>query len=211
MKRLVVAMTGASGAQLGIRLLQSLRASADIEIHLVLSKWARATIELETQHSVRDVMALADVVHSANDQAASISSGSFHTDGMVIVPCSMRTLAAVRTGYSDGLIARAADVTLKERRRLVLVPREAPLSEIHLDNMLVLARMGAVIMPPMPAFYNRPETIDDIIEHISNRVLDQLNIPAPDATRWEGVGTVRTGVAADNSTTDASVNPAGAS
>ncbi len=211
MKRLVVAMTGASGAQLGVHLLHTLRATTDIEIHLILSKWARATIELETPHSVGAVTALADVVHSANDQAASISSGSFHTDGMVIIPCSMRTLAAVRTGYSDGLIARAADVTLKERRRLVLVPREAPLSEIHLDNMLALARMGAVIMPPMPAFYNRPETIDDIIKHISNRVLDQLGIPAPDASRWEGIGTARAGGPTRNSHTDTAADPAGAS
>ncbi len=209
MKRLIVAMTGASGAQLGVRLLQSLRADGGIEVHLILSKWARATIELETPHSVREVTALADVVHSANDQAASISSGSFHTDGMVIIPCSMRTLAAVRSGYSDGLIARAADVTLKERRRLVLVPREAPLSEIHLDNMLVLARMGAVIMPPMPAFYNRPQTVDDIIKHISDRVLDQLNIPAPDATRWGGIGTTRATAAANTSDTPIGVNPAG--
>lgn len=193
MKRLVVAMTGASGARLGVHLLQTLQPMPDVEVHLIVSKWARATIEFETSSTVRDVYDLADVVHSAGNQAATISSGSFRTDGMVVVPCSMKTLAGIRSGYADGLIGRAADVVLKERRRLVLVAREAPLSEIHLENMLALSRMGAVVMPPMPAFYNKPATVDDIISHITSRVLDQFDIPVPGAVRWNGIETARNG------------------
>jgi flavin prenyltransferase len=156
MRRIVVGMTGATGAALGIGLLLRLQECPDVETHLVLSRWARATIHLETELSARDVEGLADVRYSWDDQAAAISSGSFRVEGMVIAPCSMKTLAGIRTGYADGLIARAADVTLKEHRRLVLVPRETPLSQIHLDNMLALARLGASIVPPMPAFYNHP-------------------------------------------------------
>jgi 4-hydroxy-3-polyprenylbenzoate decarboxylase len=194
MKRLIVAMTGATGAPLGVHLLQTLRDIPEVETHLVVSKWARATIELETPYTVRDVYALADVVHGAGDQAATISSGSFRTDGMVVIPCSMKTLAGIRTGYADELIGRAADVVLKERRRLVLVARETPLSEIHLDNMLALARMGAVILPPMPAFYNQPSSIGDMVNHITTRVLDQFDLDAPDARRWKGLSAARTPV-----------------
>ena len=193
MKRLIVAMTGATGAPFGVHLLQTLREIPEVETHLILSKWARATIELETDYSVRDVQAMADVVHGTGDQAATISSGSFRTDGMVIAPCSMKTLAGIRTGYADGLIGRAADVVLKEKRRLVLVARETPLSEIHLDNMLRLARMGAVILPPMPAFYNHPATLDDVVGHITARVLDQFDLDAPGARRWEGTSGDRSG------------------
>jgi flavin prenyltransferase len=185
--RLIVGMTGATGAVLGIRLLEALAADPDVETHLVLSRWARATIELETGRSGREVAELADVAHGPEDQGASISSGSFHTDGMVIVPCSMKTLAGIRAGYADGLVGRAADVVLKERRPLVLVPRETPLSEIHLENMLALSRTGVRIVPPMPAFYNHPETVDDIVDHIVSRVLDQLGLPAPAARRWAGM------------------------
>ena len=192
MRRLIVAMTGATGAPLGVHLLQTLREIPEVETHLIVSKWARATIELETPYTVRDVYALADVVHGAGDQAATISSGSFRTDGMVVIPCSMKTLAGIRTGYADGLIGRAADVVLKERRRLVLVARETPLSEIHLDNMLALARMGAVILPPMPAFYNQPSSVGDIVNHVTTRVLDQFDIDAPDAHRWKGLPAART-------------------
>src|SRR6476620_7822249 len=187
MRRIIVGMTGATGAVLGVELLRQLQQCPDVETHLVLSRWARATIHLETQLSARDVEGLADVVYPWDDQAAAISSGSFRVEGMIIVPCSMKTLAGIRTGYADGLIARAADVTLKERRRLVLVPRETPLSEIHLDNMLALARMGTRIVPPMPAFYNRPASVDDIVAHIVTRVLDQFGIESPTATRWNGV------------------------
>ena len=193
MRRIVVGMTGATGAVLGIEVLRRLQQCRDVQTHLVLSKWARATIQLETPLSAGDVAGLADVVYSWDDQAAAISSGSFRTDGMVIVPCSMKTLAAIRTGYAEGLIARAADVTLKERRRLVLVPRETPLSEVHLDNMLALARMGASVVPPMPAFYNHPASVDDIVGHIVTRVLDQFDIESPTAKRWTGVSDQKAG------------------
>jgi flavin prenyltransferase len=186
--RLVVAMTGATGARLGIRLLETLREMPDVETHLVLSPWARSTIGLESDRRVTDVLDLADVTHRYADQGAPIASGSFRTDGMVVVPCSMKTLAGIRTGYAEGLICRAADVTLKERRKLVLVPRETPLSEIHLESMLALTRMGAVMVPPMPAFYNHPATIDDLVEHIVSRVLDQFGLESPAAKRWTGLG-----------------------
>ncbi|WP_281241919.1 non-oxidative hydroxyarylic acid decarboxylases subunit B [Geodermatophilus siccatus] len=189
--RLVVAMTGATGAPIGVRLLEVLREREDVETHLVMSRWARSTIELETPYSTREVAKLADVVHGPGDQAATISSGSFLTDGMVVVPCSMKTLAGIRTGYADGLIGRAADVCLKERRRLVLVPRETPLSEVHLDNMLALSRMGAVIMPPVPAFYTQPASLDDVVGHIVGRVLDQFGLAGPDAPRWAGLAAAR--------------------
>lgn len=184
--RLIVGMTGATGAVLGVRLLTELRGNPRVETHLVLSRWARATVELETGLSARDVAALADVTYSPDDQGAAISSGSFPADGMVIVPCSMKTLAGIRAGYADGLMGRAADVTLKERRRMVLVPRETPLNEVHLTNMLELARMGVSIVPPMPAFYNRPESVDDIVDHIVVRVLDQFGIETAGARRWDG-------------------------
>jgi flavin prenyltransferase len=187
MRRIVVGMTGATGAVLGIELLRRLQQCPDIETHLVLSRWARATIHLETELSASDVEGLADVRYSWDDQAAAISSGSFRAQGMVIAPCSMKTLAAIRMGYADGLIARAADVTLKERRRLVLVPRETPLSQIHLENMLELARVGAAIVPPMPAFYNHPASVGDIVDHIVTRILDQFGIESPGAQRWNGV------------------------
>jgi flavin prenyltransferase len=184
--RLIVAMTGATGAPLGVRLLEHLRDTDGVHTHLVLSRWARTTIELETPYSVQEVAELADTVHPPGDQAAAISSGSCVTDGMVIVPCSMKTLAGIRTGYADGLIARAADVCLKERRKLVLVPRETPLNDIHLENMLALSRMGAMIFPPVPAFYNRPTSLDDVLDHLAGRVLDQFGLPAPRVRRWTG-------------------------
>jgi 4-hydroxy-3-polyprenylbenzoate decarboxylase len=190
--RLIVGMTGATGAVLGVRLLERLATMPAVQTHLVVSRWARATIELETGRSIREVGALADVVHGPDDQAATISSGSFRVDGMVIVPCSMKTLAGVRAGYAHTLVSRAADVVLKERRPLVLVPRETPLSEIHLENMLALARMGVRIVPPMPAFYHHPSTVDEIVDHIVTRVLDQFDLPAPDARRWQGMHAART-------------------
>jgi len=189
--RLIVGMTGATGAVFGVRLLQALRELPDVETHLELSRWARTTVELECGLSAAEVSALADVTHSPEDQGAPISSGSFHTDGMVIAPCSMKTLAGIRAGYADGLVARAADVVLKERRKLVLLPRETPLSEIHLENMLALTRMGAQMVPPMPAFYNHPASVDDIVDHITARVLDQFGLPAPAARRWAGMRAAR--------------------
>jgi 4-hydroxy-3-polyprenylbenzoate decarboxylase len=190
--RLIVGMTGATGAVLGVRLLELLRAMPEVETHLVVSRWARATIELETGLTVREVGKLADAVYSPDDQGAAISSGSFRVDGMVIAPCSMKTLAGIRAGYADALIGRAADVVLKERKPLVLVPRETPLSEIHLENMLALARMGVRIVPPMPAFYQRPSTVDDVVDHIAVRVLDQFDLSVPEAGRWQGMHAART-------------------
>jgi 4-hydroxy-3-polyprenylbenzoate decarboxylase len=193
--RLIVGITGATGAVFGVRLLERLGRLPEVETHLVLSRWARTTIGLETGRSAREVTDLADVVHAPEDQGATISSGSFHTDGMVVAPCSMKTLAGIRAGYADGLIGRAADVVLKERRPLVLVPRESPLSEIHLENMLALARMGVRIVPPMPAFYHRPSTVDEIVDHVVTRVLDQFGLAEPEAMRWAGVRADRTIVA----------------
>jgi 4-hydroxy-3-polyprenylbenzoate decarboxylase len=184
--RLVVAMTGATGAIIGVRLLTALR-ELDVETHLVVSRWARATITEETPYTVREVTNLASVSYSPDDQGAVISSGSFRTDGMIVVPCSMKTVAGIRTGYADDLIGRAADVTMKERRRLVLLARETPLSTIHLENLLALSRMGATVLPPAPAFYNHPSTIVDIVEHIVGRTLDQFELDLATVRRWTGM------------------------
>lgn len=185
--RLIVGMTGATGAPLGVALLQVLREMPEVETHLVMSTWAKTTIALETPWSAREVAALADYRYSPTDQAATISSGSFHTDGMIVIPCSMKTLAGIRAGYADGLVGRAADVVLKEGRKLVLVPREMPLSTIHLENMLALSRMGVAMVPPMPAFYNHPQSVDDITQHIVARVLDQFGLKHPHTRRWQGL------------------------
>jgi 4-hydroxy-3-polyprenylbenzoate decarboxylase len=177
-------MTGATGAILGVRLLEALK-DCDVESHLVISNWGRRTIEHETPYTIKQVCALASVYHNSANMAAEISSGSFITEGMVVIPCSMRTLGGIATGYGEHLIHRAADVILKERRRLVLVVRESPLSELHLKNMLKLARVGVSIIPPMPAFYNHPKSINDIVDHIVARVLDQFGIAARFAKRWD--------------------------
>jgi 4-hydroxy-3-polyprenylbenzoate decarboxylase len=184
--KIAVGITGATGAILGIRILELLK-KASVETHLVMSPWAHATIKLETPYSVQQVEALADDCYSYQDQAAKISSGSFRIDGMIVSPCSMKTLASIRMGLADNLIARTADVMLKERKPLVLLPRETPLNTIHLENMLDLSKMGAILVPPMPAFYNKPETIDDIVTHIAVRTLDQLGIELPEAKRWNGI------------------------
>lgn len=184
-KRIIVAMTGATGAILGIRLLEKLR-ELGIETHLVISRWANETVRYETSYTAKEIRQLASYTYSSQDAAAKISSGSFQTDGMIIVPCSMRTLSAVRTGFADDLICRAADVTLKEKRRLVLVVRETPLSPIHLENMLALARYDVVIFPPVPAFYTRPESIEDIVAQSVGRMLDMFGIEAGDFERWDG-------------------------
>ncbi|MBI4291676.1 MAG: UbiX family flavin prenyltransferase [Betaproteobacteria bacterium] len=185
MRRIIVGITGATGAIFGVRVLEALRA-AEIETHLVISKWGQQTIEHETGLSLQQVKELASVHHSTGNMGATISSGSFFTDGMVVAPCSMRTLAAIAHGYGEDLVHRAADVVLKEGRKLVLVPRETPLSQVHLENLLKLARQGAAIVPPMPAFYNRPQSVDDIVNHIVARVLDQFGISADFAKRWDG-------------------------
>lgn len=183
--KLIVGITGASGAIFGVRSLEILK-SLSVETHLVMSRWARTTLAHETSYSLEQVEALATHVHHGDNQAAPISSGSFRTDGMIVAPCSMKTLAAIRIGYSDTLICRAADVILKERRKLVLVARESPLSEIHLENMLSLTRMGAVIFPPVPAFYSLPKTVDDVVNYLVGRVLDQFGLEVPDLARWQG-------------------------
>ncbi|MGA9173591.1 MAG: non-oxidative hydroxyarylic acid decarboxylases subunit B [Thermoactinomyces sp.] len=184
--KIILGMSGATGAIFGIRILQLLK-EAGVETHLVLSPWASATIQLETPYTVKDVEKLADYTYSYKDQAAKISSGSFRVDGMIVAPCSMKTLASIRIGLADNLLTRAADVMLKERKKLLLLTRETPLNTIHLENMLALSRMGAIIFPPMPAFYNLPKTLEDLIDHIAFRALDQFGIHLPEAKRWEGM------------------------
>jgi len=187
MKRLIVGVSGASGVIYGVRMLEVLEAMPDVETHLIMSRFARLNIEIETPHTPQYVESLADEVHSIGDQAASISSGSFKTNGMVIAPCSMKTLSAIAYSAADNLLARAADVVLKERRTLVLMPREAPLHVGHCKLLYEAAQLGAVIAPPMPAFYSRPETIDDIINHSVGRVLDLFGLDAGILKRWEGL------------------------
>ena len=183
--KIIVALTGATGAIYGVRLLERLR-DAGVETHLVISRWGARTLLHETPYSREHVESLATVSYAPADMGAAISSGSFQTDGMVVAPCSAKTLAAIAHGFGENLIHRAADVILKERRRLVLLVREAPLSDIHLENMLKLSRMGVQILPPMPAFYNHPATIDDIVDHTVSRVLDQFGLDAGGAERWSG-------------------------
>jgi 4-hydroxy-3-polyprenylbenzoate decarboxylase len=184
--KLIVGITGATGAILGIRILELLK-EAGVETHLVLSQWATATIQLETPYLATDVKRLADYTYSYNDQAAKISSGSFNVDGMIVAPCSMKSLASIRVGLADNLLTRAADVMLKERKKLVLLTRETPFNSIHLENMLELSRMGAVILPPMLTFYNEPQAIDDLVNHIAYRTLDQFGIHLTAAKRWAGI------------------------
>ncbi|GAA3608641.1 MAG: UbiX family flavin prenyltransferase [Gibbsiella quercinecans] len=188
MKRLIIGISGASGAIYGVRMLQVLRSVDDVETHLVMSNAARQTLALETPLSLRDVQALADVVHDTRDIGASISSGSFKTLGMVILPCSIKTLSGIVNSYSDGLLTRAADVVLKESRRLVLCVRETPLHLGHLRLMTQAAEMGAIIMPPMPAFYHQPTSVEAIIDQTVNRVIDQFDITLPHDlfARWQG-------------------------
>jgi 4-hydroxy-3-polyprenylbenzoate decarboxylase len=184
-RRLIVAMTGATGTLIGVRVLQMLRETG-VESHLVMSRWAARTLVHETPFAPEDVQRMATVVYAPTDQGAAIASGSFLTDGMIVVPCSMRTLAAIAHGFGDTLVHRAADVVLKERRKLVLSVRETPLSDIHLENMLKLSRMGAVICPPMPAYYARPQTVDDIVAWSAARLLDQVGIRVETVARWDG-------------------------
>ena len=183
--RLIVGITGATGAIYGVRVLERLR-EAGVETHLVLTKWGVRTLLHETPYTKAQVESLATVVHNPSDMGASISSGSFRTDGMIVAPCSAKSLGAIAGGFGDNLVHRAADVVLKERRRLVLVVREAPLSDIHLENMLKLSRMGAVVMPPVPAFYSRPTSVDDIVNHSVARMLDLFGVDVPGTPRWTG-------------------------
>ncbi len=186
MKKLIVGISGATGVIYGIRLLEVLRTIEDVETHLVMSPYAKLNIEIETTYAPADVEALADEVHSHRDQAASISSGSFKTDGMVIAACSMKTLSAIVNSYADSLLARAADVVLKERRTLVLMPRESPLHTGHCKLLYEASQLGAVIAPPMPAFYSLPQTLDDLVNHSVGRVLDLFDLDAGILKRWEG-------------------------
>ncbi|MDF2845542.1 MAG: aromatic acid decarboxylase [Herbinix sp.] len=183
-KRLVVGMSGASGAVLTIKLLQIMKTNSDWETHLVISKGAQMTIDQETNYSLSDIKAMADFSYDINDYGAKIASGTFQTDGMVIIPCSMKTLAGIACGYSDNLLLRAADVTIKERRKLVLVPRESPLSTIHLRNMLTVAEAGAFIMPPVAPYYTQLGNLEDMNLQIVGKILDKFQISFKDFQRW---------------------------
>jgi len=185
-RNLIVGITGATGTIIGVRLLQLLQGS-DVDTHLVMSRWGARTLVEETDYTVEQVQALAARAYPVGDQGAPISSGSFVSLGMVIAPCTVNTLASIAHGHGENLVHRAADVVLKERRKLVLVVREAPLSDIHLENMLKLSRMGVVILPPVPAFYNRPKTLDEMVNHIAMRVLDQFDIHMDVMERWSGM------------------------
>lgn len=184
--RIIVAITGASGAIYGIRLLEALREVPGMEVHLVISNGGKLNISLETDWSLKDVEALAHEVHSDQNLAATIASGSFRTGGMIVAPCSMKTLSGIVTSYADTLIVRAADVILKEQRKLVLMPRETPLHVGHCRLLLQAAEMGAIIAPPMPGFYNDPQTIDDLLNHNVGRVLDLFDIESGLVKRWKG-------------------------
>lgn len=186
--RLIVAITGASGAIYGVRLLQLLRQSGGIESHLLLSEAGVLNVHQELGLKRKDVEQLADVSHNLRDVGASIASGSFQHAGMVVAPCSMKTLAAIAHGFSDNLLSRSADVTLKERRKLILMVRETPLNLAHLRNMSSVTEMGGIIFPPVPAFYHKPQTIEQLVDHSLARVLDLLHIPNQLAPRWQGLG-----------------------
>jgi flavin prenyltransferase len=184
MKRLIIGISGATGAIYGVRMLEVLSKLKDVETHLVMTRAAKMTIQVETPHSVKDVESMADVVHDINNIGASISSGSFRTAGMVIAPCSMKSLGGIAHSVGGDLLVRAADVILKERKKLVLVARETPLHLGHLETMVALTRMGAVIFPPVPAYYHRPKTLDDIINQTVSRILDQFDIDVTLFKRW---------------------------
>ena len=184
--RLIVGMSGASGVIYGVRLLEVLKAECNVETHLVMSDSARMNINLETDWSAKDVLALADHVYSNRDIAASIASGSFGTDGMIVAPCAIKTLSAITNSYADSLIVRAADVVLKECRRLVLVPRETPLHTGHCELLYRASQLGAIIAPPMPAHYIKPQSVDDLINHHVGRILDLFSIDCGFVKRWNG-------------------------
>ena len=187
MQRLIIGLSGASGLIYGIRLLEVLKTTANVETHLVMTDSAKLNIAIETQWQLGDVKALADHVHSNKDMAATISSGSFRTHGMIVAPCSMKMLSGIVHSYADNLLVRAADVVLKERRQLVLMPRESPLHAGHCELLLKACQLGAIIAPPMPALYTKPTTIDDLINHSVGRVLDLFDIDSGIVQRWSGV------------------------
>lgn len=181
--KIVVGVSGSSGVIYGIRFLQAL-SKLNIETHLVLSKWAKKNIEIETDENIEEILRAASYNYDETNMAAAISSGSFKTNGMAIIPCSMKTMSSIANGYDDNLISRAASVTIKENRRLVIVPRETPLSKIHISNMLKLSEIGVIILPAMPGFYHKPKTIDDLISHIIGKTLDQFEINNNSFARW---------------------------
>ncbi|WP_217972130.1 non-oxidative hydroxyarylic acid decarboxylases subunit B [Staphylococcus xylosus] len=185
--KLIIGISGATGAIFGIRLLEILKDRSDVETHLVMSQWATTTITEETHYTVNEVRNLADFYYSPKNLGAAISSGSFNVDGMIIAPCSMKSLASIRMGLADNLISRAADVMLKEQKKLVLMTRETPLNSIHLENMLKLSQMGVTIFPPMPAFYNHPQNLNDLVDHIIYRLISQFGIDIlPKEKVWTG-------------------------
>lgn len=184
---LVIGSTGATGIIYTVRILEKLKDIEGVNTHLIISDWATANLSIETPYDIDYLKSLATYTYDYHDLSAKVSSGSFLVDGMIILPCSMKTLSAISNGYSDNLITRAADVTLKEGRKLVICPRETPLSPIHLENMLKLSRLRVSIMPPMPGFYSNPKTLDDIIDHHVMRVLDQFRINICNEKRWGGI------------------------
>jgi len=186
--RVIVGISGASGAIYGIRLLEVLRQQQNVETHLIISKAARLTIAHETAYTVNDVRKLADFTHKDSDLAATISSGSFTTEAMIVAPCSMKTLSGIVHSYAENLINRAADVVLKERRKLILVPRESPLHTGHCKLLYEASRLGAIVAPPMPAFYNQPQTIEDIVNHSVGRIIDLIGLDSGIVKRWAGIG-----------------------
>jgi flavin prenyltransferase len=185
--KLIVAITGASGAIFGIRLLEILKEIKDVQVHLIISKSANITINSETKYKVSDIKALADFSYNIEDISACMASGSFRTDGMIIAPCSVKTMSAIAHSYCDNLITRSADVILKERKKLVLMIRETPLHLTHLRNMTMIAENGGIIYPPVPAFYQNPQNIDDIVNHTVCRVLDLFDIESNKLKRWKGL------------------------
>ena len=187
MKRIIIGISGASGVIYGIRMLEILKDIPDIETHLVITSGAKLNISLETDFEIKDIKGLANVVHNNRNLAASIASGSFQTEAMIVIPCSMRTLSGIATSYASNLIVRAADVVLKEKRKLIVVPRETPLHTGHCELLHKVSLMGAYIVPPNPAFYNHPESIDDIINHTVGRILDLIELDPEIVQRWQGV------------------------
>jgi 4-hydroxy-3-polyprenylbenzoate decarboxylase len=185
--RITLGITGASGSVLGLRLLERLAGRQGLEVHLIVTRAGERTAYLETGRKAQEIRALAHKWHPIDDIGASLASGSFLTDAMAIVPCSIHTMSSIATGVTDNLLTRAADVMLKERRRLVLAVRESPLHLGHLRNLAALAELGAVIAPPVPAFYTKPKSVEDIVDNTVDRVLDLLGLPEPGAKRWEGV------------------------
>ena len=207
MKRIIIGMSGATGSIYGIRLLEVLKEKEDIETHLVMTKFARLNIEIETTYTPKDVEDLADVVHGIGNQAASISSGSFKTDGMIVAPCAMNSLSGIVHSAASSLLVRAADVVLKEQRRLVLMPREVPLHVGHCKLLYEAAQLGAIIAPPMPAFYSRPKTIDDIVNHSVGRVLDLFDIEVDFLERWPGVDSAKAGKSQEENSVASKLRP----